>query len=111
MQMGNGNPNDGLNGGNSLISYAGGEEYLTARVLASSSVGSFSPEEARVKELLQASASAKHKVFGDMIRAQHEVEEKRHHLIALQGRINKMKSEEEKAKRHISHARRQSEFI
>jgi hypothetical protein len=108
---GGGNPNDGLNGGHSIISHNGGEEYFTARVLASSSVGSFSPEEARVKELLQASASVKHQVFGEMIKAQHDVEEKRLHLIALQGRINKMKSEEEKAKRHISHARRQSEFI
>ncbi len=73
MQV-NGNPNEGLNGGNSMISYAGdknnaGEDYMTARVLASSSVGSFSPEEAKVKELLQASASVKHKVFGDMLRA------------------------------------------
>ena len=51
--------------------------------MASSSVGSFTPEEARVKELLQASASAKHKVFGDMIKVKHEVEEKRLHLIAL----------------------------
>ena len=106
MQLGN--PNEGfLNGGNSIISHNGGtEEYLNARVLASSSVGSFSPEEARVKEILQASASAKHKVFGDMLRVQHEMEEKRQHLIALQGRINKMRSEEERAKRHISIARR-----
>jgi hypothetical protein len=46
-------------------------------VLASSSADGFSPEEARVKEMLQASASAKHKVFGDMIKVKHEVEEKR----------------------------------
>ena len=53
MQLGNGNPNEGfLNGGNSIISHNGGEEYLNGRVLASSSVDSFLPEEARVKELL-----------------------------------------------------------
>jgi len=83
MQAGNGNPNEGINGGLSVISHPGNEDYLTARVLASSSNGSLSPEEARAKELLQASASAKHKVFGDMIRVKHEVEEKRQHLIAL----------------------------
>ena len=32
-------------------------------------------------------------------------------MIALQGRINKMRAEEERVKRHISQARRQSEFI
>ena len=54
MQVGNGNPNEGINGGISVISHAatGNEGYLTARVLASSSVGSLSPEEARAKELL-----------------------------------------------------------
>lgn len=46
-----------------------------------------------------------------MIRVQHEVEEKRQNVIALQGRINKMRSEEDRAKRHISLARRQADFI
>jgi DNA repair exonuclease SbcCD ATPase subunit len=46
-----------------------------------------------------------------MLRVQHEVEEKRQNLIALQGRINKMRSEEDRAKRHISLARRQADFI
>lgn len=75
---------------------------MTARVLGSSSVGSLSPEAIKVKEMLQASASAKHKVFGDMIKAKNEVESKRHMLVALQGRINKMKTEEERTKRHIA---------
>jgi hypothetical protein len=39
------------------------------------------------------------------------MEEKRQNLIALQGRINKMRSEEDRAKRHISLARRQADFI
>jgi hypothetical protein len=70
-----GNPNEGIDHNNG--------DYLTARVLASSSVGSFSPEEIKVKEMLQASASAKHKLFGDMIKVKHDVESKRHMLVAL----------------------------
>ena len=80
MQLGN--PNEGINGGNSVISVVpgggGGEEgYLTARILASSSAGSLSPEEARVKDQLQDIANVKHKVFGDMLKVKHEVDVKR----------------------------------
>lgn len=46
-----------------------------------------------------------------MIRAKQEVEEKRQMMIQLQGRINKLKSEEDRTKKHISDARRQSDFI
>jgi hypothetical protein len=46
-----------------------------------------------------------------MIRAKHEQEEKRQMMIELQGRINKMRSEEERTKRHIAEAKRKSNFI
>ena len=46
-----------------------------------------------------------------MIRVKNEVHEKRDMMIQIQGRINKMKSDEERTKRHIQMARRQSDFI
>lgn len=46
-----------------------------------------------------------------MIRVKNEVVEKREMMIQIQGRINKMKSDEERTKRHIAMARRQSDFI
>jgi hypothetical protein len=46
-----------------------------------------------------------------MIRVKNEVNEKREMMIQIQGRINKMKSDEERTKRHIAVTRRQSEFI
>ena len=41
-----------------------------------------------------------------MIRVKNEVIEKREMMIQIQGRINKMKSDEERTKRHIAMARR-----
>ncbi len=46
-----------------------------------------------------------------MIRVKNEVVEKREMIIQIQGRINKMKSDEDRTKRHIAMTRRQSDFI
>ena len=74
---------------------------MLSRKLQSSSAVSLSPEEVRVKDMLTQSASIKNQVFTQMIRVKNEVQEKREMMIQIQGRINKMKSDEERTNRHI----------
>lgn len=52
------------------------EDGVLGLKLGSTSTRSLSPDELRVHQQLHASASAKHQVFGAMIRAKREVEEK-----------------------------------
>jgi hypothetical protein len=60
---------------------------------------------------LNQSASAKHQVFNNMIRAKQDVEEKKLMMNRLQARINKLKTEEFKTVKSIQDAKRMSDFI
>ena len=46
-----------------------------------------------------------------MLKAKQDAEEKRQMMVQLQARINKLRTQEDKTKRNIAEAKRQSEFI